>query len=122
MKRLLAFLVGIAAGIGLAMLVGWVLLPMPGKELSPASLRADYRVEYLRLVAISYGGESDLAVAEQRLRALGDEPFTAPLVEIAERWIREGRDEELIVPFVRLARDLGVDSPAMGPYVDGDEG
>ena len=122
MKRLLAFLIGIAVGIGLAMLVGWVLFPMQREEILPSSMRADYQVEYLRLVAISYGADGDLALAEQRMKALGDDPFSAPLVEVTERWIEEGRSEELIVPFVRLARALGVDSPVMAPYVDRGEG
>jgi hypothetical protein len=122
MKRLAAFVVAIAVGIALAMLIGWVLFPMPREEYSPASMRADYQVEYLRLVAIAYGADGDLALAQQRLRALGEEPFTAPLVEVTELWIREGRGEELIVPFVRLADALDVLSPEMVPYLDGGEG
>jgi hypothetical protein len=122
MKRLLAFLIGIAVGIGLAMLVGWVLFPMQREEILPSSMRADYQVEYLRLIAISYGADGDLALAEQRIKALGGDPVSSPLVEVTERWIEEGRSEELIVPFVRLARALGVDSPVMAPYVDRGEG
>ncbi len=119
MKRLAAFVLGIAAGIGLAMLIGWVLFPMQREEIRPASMRADYQVEYVRLVALAYSADGDLARAEQRLRALEGEPFTAPLVEVTERWIQEGRGAELIVPFVRLARALRVDSPAMAPYLLG---
>ena len=119
MKRLAAFVLGIAAGIGLAMLIGWVLFPMEREEIRPASMRADYQVEYVRLVALAYSADNDLARAEQRLRALEGEPFTAPLVEVTERWIQEGRGAELIVPFVRLARALRVDSPEMAPYLLG---
>lgn len=119
MKRLAAFVLGIVAGIGLAMLIGWVLFPMQREEIRPASMRADYQVEYVRLVALAYSADGDLARAEQRLRALEGEPFTAPLVEVTERWIQEGRGAELIVPFVRLARALRVDSPEMAPYLLG---
>ncbi len=119
MKRLAAFVLGIVAGIGLAMLIGWVLFPMQREEIRPASMRADYQVEYVRLVALAYSADNDLARAEQRLRALEGEPFTAPLVEVTERWIQEGRGAELIVPFVRLARALRVDSPEMAPYLLG---
>jgi len=119
MKRLAAFVLGIVAGIGLAMLIGWVLFPMQREEIRPASMRADYQVEYVRLVALAYSADGDLARAEQRLRALEGEPFTAPLVEVTERWIQEGRGAELIVPFVRLAHALRADSPAMAPYLLG---
>jgi hypothetical protein len=121
MRRLLALLVGIAAGIGLAMLIGWVIVPLDRQEITPASMRADYQAEYVRLVAVTYRAEGDLAAAETRLRALGADPFSAPLVELAERWIEEGRSAELITPLAHLARALNVDSPAMMPYLVGGE-
>ena len=122
MKRLVGFLLGIAAGVGLAMLVGWVLFPLDRQPITPASMRADYQAEYLRLVAISYGAEGDLARAKERLRALGGDPYTAPLVEITEQWIEEGRNDDLIVPFVRLAQALNVDTPDMARYLAGGTG
>ncbi|MCU0519226.1 MAG: hypothetical protein MUF84_00830 [Anaerolineae bacterium] len=117
MKRLLAFLVGIAAGIGLAMLIGWVLFPLDRQEITPASMRADYQAEYLRLVAAAYQAEGDIAVADLRLRALGASPYTAPLVVLTERWIQEGRSTDLVTPLALLALALEVDSPAMAPYL-----
>lgn len=119
MQRLLAFLVGIAAGIGLAMLIGWVIVPLDRQEISPASLRADYQAEYLRLVAVSYQTEGDLARAESRLRALGADTYGAPLTTLIERWIVEDRSPDLITPLMDLAQDLGLDTPAIAAYRDG---
>ena len=119
MKRLLAFLVGIAAGIGLAMLIGWVLFPLDRQEITPASMRTDYQAEYVRLVAVAYQAEGDLAAAESRLRTLGTDPYGAPLVSLTERWIQEGRSADLVTPLALLAQALEVDSPAMAPYFAG---
>ena len=117
MKRLLFFLGGIVLGIGLAVLIGWVLLPLQPQDVSPDSMRDDYQAEYVRLVAVTYRAEEDPAVAEQRLRELDGTPFTAPLVDLAEVWIDAGRSPDLVAPLAELARALGVDTPAMAPYL-----
>jgi hypothetical protein len=115
-KRVLAFFVGIALGVGLAMLIGWAIFPMDREEITPASMRADYQVEYVRLIAISYRADGNLARAEMRLRTLQGVPYTTPLVEVTERWIGEGRDADLILPLVELAQALNVATTAMIPY------
>jgi len=122
MKRLLGFLVGVALGVALAMLVGWVVFPLDRQEITPASMRADYRAEYVRLVAASFGADGDLDVAEARLRALEGMSFTAPLVELTEQWIAEGRSVELVAPLVELARAFNVETSAMVSYVAGADG
>ncbi len=85
-------------------------------------MRDDYRTEYLRLVAVSYSGDGDLVLARERLQALGGDPYTAPLVDVTEQWIQEGRNADLIAPFARLARAMGVDTPEMAVYLSGDTG
>lgn len=97
-------------------------MPIRPSAVTPASLRADYQDEYLRLVAVTYTVNEDLDRAEERLRALGREPFTAPLVSLIERWIAEQRSADLIAPLVRLAQDLDVVTPAMRAYLTGGSG
>jgi len=117
MKRVLGFLGGIVVGAALAMLIGWVLFPMQPRMVGPDSMRSDYQAEYVRLVALSYRADHDLDLAEQRLRRLGATPFTAPLGELAERWIDAGRPTMMIGPLAELAQALGVDTPEMVPYL-----
>jgi hypothetical protein len=116
MKRLLWFIVGIALGIGLALLIGWELLPVQRADSSPAMLRRDYQEEYLRLIAAAYQVDGDLPLAQQHLAALQPDA-TAFLVEVTERWIAQGKSDAILVPLVQLARDLGVSTPAMQPYL-----
>lgn len=118
MKRLLWFCVGLALGAGLALLVGWELLPVQRATSSPAMLRRDYQEEYIRLTAAAYQVDGDLSLAQQRLAALQAD-FTAPLVEVTERWIRQGKPDAILIPLAQLARDLGVSTPAMQPYLQG---
>ena len=116
MKRLLWFVVGIVLGIGLALIIGWGLLPVQRADSSPAMLRRDYQEEYLRLIATAYHVDGDLALAQQRLAALQPDA-TAFLVEVTERWIAQDKPDAVLIPLAQLARDLGVSTPAMQPYL-----
>jgi hypothetical protein len=117
-KRLGVFFGGIVLGVALALLIGWVLFPIVRYDESPASLRKDYRDEYIRLTALTYRTDGDLASAEKRLSALDSAAPVQPLVELTTRWINEERSQVLITPLVLLARDLNALTPAMAPYME----
>ncbi len=117
MKRLLFFSVGVALGIGLALLIGWELLPVQRANSSPAMLRRDYQEEYIRLIAAAYQVDGDLALAQQRLAALQPYAFTVPLVEVTERWIQQGKSDAILIPLAQLTHALGVSTPPMQPYL-----
>jgi hypothetical protein len=117
-KRLGVFVGGVILGVGIAFLVGWVLFPIVRYDETPTSMRRDYRDEYVRLTALAYQVDGDLLLAENRLRGLNTESPTEPLVSLAVRWIEEKRSKSLITPLVILARDLGISTPVMEPYLD----
>lgn len=56
------------------LLYGWVVNPASTADTSPETLRADYRADYVLMVAESYQAEKDLALATRRLVFLGDSP------------------------------------------------
>ncbi len=113
MKRLLWFVIGLALGIGLALFIGWQVLPVQRADSSPALLRRDYQEEYLRLIAVAYQVDNDLTLAQQRLKELPPDS----LVSVTERWIAQGKSDAILIPLAQLARDLGVSTPAMQPYL-----
>jgi hypothetical protein len=119
MKQIVALLAGLAIGIGLALLVGWVLLPVGPYDTTPDVLRTDYKDEYVRLVSLTYQVEGDLEAARARLAALDALSPTRPLVEQTERWIAQEKVEWMVVPLIRLARDLDAETPAMSQYLQG---
>jgi hypothetical protein len=72
-SRWLRFLVATLLGIGLGLLVGWVISPVKYVNTTPDSLGADYKTDYVLMVAEIYQSEGSLALASQRLALLGKE-------------------------------------------------
>jgi hypothetical protein len=74
MKRWLWILIALVAGIGLGLLYGWVIDPVDFVDLTPDTLRADYRADYILMVAEAYQAENDLDLAARRLAIFGSDP------------------------------------------------
>lgn len=72
-KRLILFILMIGLGIGLGLLYGWVINPVQYVDTSLQSLRADYKADYVLMVAEIYQADQDLNQAIQRLSLLGSE-------------------------------------------------
>ncbi len=67
-KFLLVVVVGAAAGL----FYGWVVNPVEYVEISPQSLRVDYRSDFVLMVAETYQVDHDLGLAVRRLSLLGN--------------------------------------------------
>ena len=74
MKRWLWILLSVAAGIGLGLLYGWVVDPVHFVDLTPDTLRADYRADYILMVAEAYQSDKDADLAARRLAIFGSDP------------------------------------------------
>ncbi len=72
LKRLFWFFFMILLGIAGGLAYGWLVNPVKYTDTSPATLRADYRADYVLMVATIYRDEHDLAKAENRLTFLGN--------------------------------------------------
>lgn len=70
-QRWVFFVFSILAGLGLGLLYGWVISPLEYVDTSPDSLRADYRADYVLMVAELHQSEQDAALASRRLTLLG---------------------------------------------------
>ncbi len=66
---LFAVIVGAAAGI----IYGWVINPVKFVDTTPASLRADYRTDYILMVAEAFHADHDVELAARRLAVFGSE-------------------------------------------------
>ncbi len=116
---LLLGLVGLALGIALGLLVGWVLWPVQYTNTAPAQLRQDYRNDYILMVAAAYRVEGNTDAALDRLARLDPEQPTRPLVELTETLIAQNGRPGDISMLVQLAEALGAATPAMWPYLGG---
>jgi hypothetical protein len=77
-KRWQLLLLGIVGGVGLGLLIGWILLPVRYYDTTPANLSAVYRDEYVHLVAQTFAVDGDIHAAQVRLAQLDvEEPLTA---------------------------------------------
>ena len=73
MKKWLWALFAFALGIGLGLLYGWVIDPVDFVDLTPTTLRADFRADYILMVAEAYESERDLDLAARRLAIFGSD-------------------------------------------------
>ena len=66
---ILALLAGIAAGLT----YGWVIDPVDFYDLTPDTLRADYKADYVLMTAEAYHAEQDPGLAARRLAIFGSQ-------------------------------------------------
>jgi hypothetical protein len=70
-NRLIFILAALIAGITLGLTYGWVLDPVDFFDLPPDTLRADYKADYVLMVAESYRFNPDPALAARQLAIFG---------------------------------------------------
>jgi hypothetical protein len=73
MSRWLAPLLALIIGIALGLAYGWVISPVEYVDTTPDTLRADYRADYVLMVAEAYQAEQDPELAVHRLAILGSQ-------------------------------------------------
>lgn len=106
MRRLPLAIVGLALGLGAGLLYAWGLRPVP-VDTDPASLRADYKADYIRLVAQSFTVDGDIDRARARLAALGETDSARTVTALAQRAAASGGDPETVRSLAALASALG---------------
>ncbi len=74
---ILAFIAGIGAGLA----YGWVLDPVEFFDLTPDTLRADFKADYVVMTAEAYRVEQDPGLAARRLAVFGSQSPSAIAAE-----------------------------------------
>ncbi len=123
MARLRSFFIvvlGLAIGTGLGLYLGWVAWPTRFTDAAPSILQESYRQDYVRMIAAAYAADNDFAAAQQRVADLGEDGRNYVL-SVTLDVILLGQDEAEIRRLVKLASDLGLSSPAMTPYLPGND-
>ena len=70
-SRWVFIILALLAGIGAGLAYGWVIDPVDFFDLTPDTLRADYKSDYVLMVAEAYSVEQDPGLAAQRLGIFG---------------------------------------------------
>lgn len=117
LRTLLWLAMGAAIGAAAGFLVGWVLWPIEFTEADPTVLEESFQRDYTIMIAAAYELDGDLLMARRRLASLGREDSDSWLLTVTVDHILNQGDEAEIRQLVRLAGDLGLESPVMAPFV-----
>ena len=100
------FLIGIGLGLAGGLYYAWLINPVEYTDTAPDSLRADFRSDYLALIASAYAATDDLVRARTRLALFsGFEPSTE-LAALAQQRLAGGFGEVEAAALAQLAADL----------------
>lgn len=72
-SRWIFIVLALLAGIALGLVYGWVIDPVEYFDLTPDTLRADYKADYVLMVAEAYRTEQDPGLAARRLAIFGSQ-------------------------------------------------
>jgi hypothetical protein len=70
-------LIALIIGLGLGLTYGWVIDPIEFFDLTPDTLRADYKTDYVLMVAEAYHADPDPGLAARRLAIFGSQSPSA---------------------------------------------
>lgn len=90
----------------LGLLYGWIIRPVEYVDTAPASLRQDYRSDYILMIAEAYSAEGDLELARVRLASLGPQPPINFVIAAIDYGVEAGFNQNDLQTLNRLAVDL----------------
>ncbi len=111
-KRFFWFFISILVGMVLGMVYGWMINPVTYTNTTPDTLRADYKADYVLMVAEIYQKDQNIGLAARRLDLLG---ATTPLRQVQSAILTAeelGYSEADMDLLARLALALETWSPA----------
>jgi hypothetical protein len=111
-RQVAVFFLTFLAGLGVGLLVAWVIAPVEYVDATPALLRADYKDQYRLLVASAYAANGNLERARSRLSLLEEPDPVQVLTAQAQRSLAAGQPWESVRLLAALASALQNTSPA----------
>ena len=97
-RIVIAICIGVIAGL----VYGWTIDPIEYTNVTPGILRADYRADYVLMVAEAYQTEQDSDAAARRLAILSSEPPP----EIVSSTLEYGRKNDFTESEITLLQGL----------------
>ena len=110
--HIVRFLLGLALGAAGGLAYGWLLEPVEYVDTTPTALRADYRTDYVLMVAEAYQGDGDLGLAIVRLGSLGPLPPEQRVVQAIDEAAARGLPRQDLDRLATLADALRAASTA----------
>jgi hypothetical protein len=82
--RWIFIVIALISGIGAGLAYGWVIDPIEFFDLTPDTLRADYKTDYVLMTAEAFRLEQDPGIAARRLAIFGSQSPSAIATEALE--------------------------------------
>ena len=100
--RWLFIIIALLAGIGIGLTYGWIINPVDFFDLTPDTLRADYKTDYVLMVAETYHIDQDPGLAARRLAIFGSQSPSA----IASQGLEYARSNGFADADISLIQEL----------------
>ncbi len=105
-RVILLLIVGIVIGLTLGLVYTWVIDPLKYIDFSPDSLRADYKEEYVLMIAQTYTNDSSLELAKTRLAALRIANLNQFVADLVDKKLKQGSSPGDLQALLALAQAL----------------
>ena len=115
MPRWLYSVIAIAIGIGLGLFYGWEINPVQFVDTTPASMRADYRADYVLMIAEAFHADQNTDLAIRRLAVLGSNSPADIAAQALQTAQKIGYSTEDISVLQELTRALQAYQPVPTP-------
>ncbi len=117
LRHSLAFIVGFGLGVGIGLVITWVVWPVEYYDTDPFDLRDEHKDDYVVMIGAAYCQDSDLELATHRLNQLGFDDVRQVVVRLFQRYEEAGYEAETRC-LALLAYDVGVEDVALLPYIE----
>jgi hypothetical protein len=115
MSRWLYSAIALIIGIGIGLFYGWVINPVQFVDTTPASMRADYRADYVLMIAEAYHADQNTDLAIRRLAVLGSNSPANMAAQALQTGQSIGYSADDISLLQELTRALQAYQPAPTP-------
>jgi hypothetical protein len=107
MKLAIWSVLSLLVGLGLGLAYAWGINPAAYKDTSPASLSAESKGAYVRMVAGALAVDGNVERAKARLAKLGEPDSAARIAALAQQAAAAGESAQTVRALARLASALG---------------
>ena len=104
-------LLALGAGFGAGLYYAWVVTPLRWSDITPDTLRVDFKDQYRLAISSAYAATGNLDRARARLALLGDPSPVNELTAQAQRSLASGQPVQQAQDLASLAFDLNTGAP-----------
>lgn len=114
---LLLLVTGVCGGIGIGLLIGWIVAPVEYIDTDMSYLHAAYKDDFVLMTSEAYALDGDLDAAHARLALLQLPDPAMAVADLAEKAISQNQPLSNIRALATLAAVLGAQRDALLPYL-----